>query len=596
MMARSTTRSERPGAEDLVLASKFSAPRLPAWMVARPRLDTRIAQGAAGLLTVVTGPPGAGKTTALASWAAGGKPGRTAWVTVDDYDNQPGIFWSSVVRALRQAGTGVPATMPVLPREEASRPAFLPRLASALAALEPPVVLVLDDLHLLTASGPLEELAYLLKYARPGLRLVAAARVNPRLPLHRHRLAGELAEIRAGDLAFTIPEAARLMSEHGLKLPPGTVKLIADRVEGWAAGLRLAALSLDGHPDPEVFIKNLAAEDNALTSYLVDEVLDAQPPAGRELMLRTSILDRVSAELALELTGDERAGSTLAALARSGALIQPLGHGWYRYHSMFAEVLRLKLRRESPDLTPGLHRKAASWYQRNGQLGKAVAHAAQVSDWQLAARITVDGLATGELLKPRASSPVAGLLRRMRAPGLVPDAPAQPQSLLAAAALDLGDGHEQAAGTLLAAAEALLDPLPPDRDIPSRLTAAMLRFALSRRSGDLGAASTANTQAETLFRQLPPGLRSCRQGIYADVLSGRGLVEFWSGNLAAAVTAYAAAAAAVPAGSRERAGFHGDLALIEALRGRLTRAAELATAGITQPEDPQEARHGLRRQ
>ena len=116
MMARTTTRPERPGAEDLVLASKFSAPLLPAWMVARPRLDTRIAQGAAGLLTVVTGPPGAGKTTALASWAAGGKPGRTAWVTVDDYDNQPGIFWSSVVRALRQAGTGVP-------RNDASAPA-----------------------------------------------------------------------------------------------------------------------------------------------------------------------------------------------------------------------------------------------------------------------------------------------------------------------------------------------------------------------------------------------------------------------------------------------------------------------------------------
>ncbi len=179
MMARTTTRSGRLEADDLVLAAKLSAPRLPAWMVARPRLDTRIAGGAAGPLTVVTGPPGAGKTTALASWAAGMKPGRTAWVTVDDYDNQPGIFWSSVVRALRQAGTGVPRTTPVLPQEDARHPAFLPRLASALAALEPPVVLVLDDLHLLTAPGPLEELAYLLKYARPGLRLVAAARVRP---------------------------------------------------------------------------------------------------------------------------------------------------------------------------------------------------------------------------------------------------------------------------------------------------------------------------------------------------------------------------------------------------------------------------------
>ena len=179
MTADTTTRSERREADDLVLASKLTAPRLPAWMVARPRLDTRIAEGAAGPLTVVTGPPGAGKTTALASWAAGMLPRRAAWVTLDDYDNQPGVFWSSVMKALRQAGIGVPATMPVLPPEDASRPAFLPRLASALAALEPPVVLVLDDLHLLTASRPLEELAYLLKYARPGLRLVAAGTSRP---------------------------------------------------------------------------------------------------------------------------------------------------------------------------------------------------------------------------------------------------------------------------------------------------------------------------------------------------------------------------------------------------------------------------------
>ncbi len=367
---------------------------------------------------------------------------------------------------------------------------------------------------------------------------------------------------------------------------------------GWRAGPLACGWPRSrwtGIPIPELFIKHLAAGDNALTSYLVDEVLDAQPPAGRELMLRTSILDQVSAELALELTGDERAGSTLAALARSGALIQPLGHGWYRYHCMFAEVLRLKLLREFPDLTPGLHRKAARWYQRNGQLGKAVAHAAQVSDWQLAARITVDELAMGELLEPPASSPLAGILRRTRAPGLLPDVPAQPQSLpdvpaqpqslLAAAALDHRDGRDQAASTLLAAAEELLDRLPAGREVPSRFAAAMLRFATARRSGDPGAARTAITRAETLFRQLPPGSRSGHEAACADVLSGRGFVEFWSGNPAAAITAFADAAAAAPAGSREQAAFQGDLALIEALRGRLARAAELATAGISQPQD-----------
>jgi LuxR family transcriptional regulator, maltose regulon positive regulatory protein len=586
MMARTTTGSPGQQADDLVLAAKLTAPSLPGWLVARPRLDERIAEGAGGPLTVITGPPGAGKTMALASWAAStSMPGRVAWVTLDEYDNKPGSFWSYVVTALRQAGAAVPGTLPALPREGPSGRAFLRLLASALAALETPLVLVLDDLHLLTAPEPLEELAYVLKYARPGLRLVAAARMDPPLPLHRHRLAGELTEIRAADLAFTIPEAAVLMAQHGLTLPAGAVNLITERVEGWAAGLRLAALSLEGHPDPGLFIKNLAAEDNALTSYLVDEVLDAQPSAGREFMLQTSILDRVSADLAWELTGDEQAGSILAGLARSGAFIQPLGHGWYRYHSMLAEVLRLKLRRESPDRTPGLHRQAASWYQRNGMLEKAIAHAAQIGDWQLAARIVVDELAVGELLKPSGSSPVADALRQIPAPGAPAAGPAQPPSLLAAAALELRDGRDRAAGGLLAAAEESLSQLPADREVPSRLAAALLRLAAARRSGDLGAAWAAAAQAEIVFDSLPHGLRRCRPETYAHVLSGRGVVEFWSGDSGAATAAFADAAAAAPEGSWEWAACHGQLALIEALHGRLNRAAELAEAKTDPPAD-----------
>jgi LuxR family transcriptional regulator, maltose regulon positive regulatory protein len=581
-MARTATLPERRPTDDLVLASKLTFPRLPGWMVARPRLDQRIAEGAGGPVTVVTGPPGAGKTMALASWAAASMtPARVAWVTLDDYDNQPGSFWSYVVKALRQAGVPLEET----PHTGASGRAFLPRLASALAALDPPLVLVLDDFHLLTAPEPVAELAYVLRYARPGLRLVAAARIDPRLPLHRHRLAGELTEIRAADLAFTVPEADRLMTQHGLALPAGAVNLITERVGGWAAGLRLAALSLDGHPDPGLFIKNLAAEDNALTSYLVDEVLDAQPSAQRELMLRTSILDRVSADLAWELTGDEQAGATLAALARSGAFIQPLGHGWYRYHPLLAEVLRLKLRLESPDRTPSLHRQAASWYQRHGPLQKAVAHAAAAGDWQLAARIVVDELAVGELLKPRGSSPVADTLRRIPVPGTLPDGSTPPASLLAAAALELGDGRDKEAGRLLAAAGECLDRLPASHEIPSRLAAAMLRLAAARRCGDLDAARTAAAQEETLFEQLPASLRSCHPEVQGHVLSGRGAVEFWSGDPGPAAVAFAGAAAALPENSCERAACDGHLALIEALRGRLGRATELASSGINPPAD-----------
>ncbi len=582
MTARTTTRPGTRPADDLVLASKLTAPRLPGWMVARPRLDQRIAGGACGPLTMVTGPPGAGKTTALASWAAASTgPARVAWVTLDDYDNQPGTFWSCVVKALRQAGVPPEETAPALPHAGAGGRAFPPRLASALATLDPPVVLVLDDLHLLTAPEPLAELAYVLRYARPGLRLVAAARIDPYLPLHRHRLAGELTEIRAADLAFTAAEAGLLMAQHGITLSAGAVNLITERVGGWAAGLRLSALSLDGHPDPGLFIKNLAAGDNALTSYLVDEVLDTQPPAQRELMLRTSILDRVSADLAWELTGDEQAGSTLGALARSGAFIQPLGHGWYRYHPLLAEVLRLKLRLESPDRTPGLHRQAASWYRRNGPLGKAVAHAAAAGDWQLAARIAVDELAIGELLKPRGSSALADALRRIPVPGGLADGSAQPPCLLAAAALEHGDGREKEAGRLLAAAGECLDGLPAGHEIPSRLAAAMLRLAAARRCGDLDAARAGAARAETLFDQLPPSLRNRHPEAQGHVLAGRGAVEFWSGDLGPAAVAFAGAAAAFPENSGERAACEGQLALIEALSGRLGRAGDLAAAAVS---------------
>ncbi len=478
-------------------------------------------------------------------------------------------------------------TLPALPDTRASGRAFLPRLTSALATLDPPLVLVLDDLHLLTVSKPLAELAYVLRYARPGLRLVAAARIDPHIPLHRHRLAGELTEIRAADLAFTAGEADLLMSQHGLTLPAGAVTLITERVGGWAAGLRLAALSLDGHPDPGLFIKNLAAEDNALTSYLVDEVLDAQPPAQRELMLATSILDRVSADVAWELTGDDQAGRTLAALAQSGGFVQPLGHGWYRYHPLLAEVLRLKLRLETPDRTPGLHRQASSWYQRNGLLEKAVAHAAAVSDWQLAARIVMDELAVGELLKPRGSSPVPDALRRIPVPGALQDGSPQPASLLAAAALELSDGRDKEAGRLLAAAGKCLDRLPAGHESPSRLAAAMLGLAAARRCGDLDAARAAAACAETLFGQLPPSLQGCHPEAQGQVLSGRGAVDFWSGDPGPAAVAFAGAAAAFPETSPERAACDGHLALIEALRGRLSRAAELASAAINPAADAQ---------
>jgi len=187
----------------LVLAAKITVPRVPGWAVPRPRINELMARdGRWSPLTVLTGPPGAGKTMALALWAAADH-GAVAWVTLDDYDNQPTVFWSYVVAALHRAGVAVPGVLPAAVPEEAVGHLFLRRLVSALADQDPPVTLIIDDLHLLTESRVLDSLDYVLRNAGSGLRLVVTSRMDPLLPLHRYRLAGRLTEIRFGDLALS---------------------------------------------------------------------------------------------------------------------------------------------------------------------------------------------------------------------------------------------------------------------------------------------------------------------------------------------------------------------------------------------------------
>ena len=362
--AAARSRAQVAGAEDPVLISKITRPGVPSWAIPRPQLDNLIAAGARGPLTTVTGPPGSGKTMAIASWAAARSDALTlVWVSLDDYDNRPKVFWSYVVAALRQAGITVPPDSPAAGSGPADH-RFLLRLASTLAAQDPPVVVVLDDLHLVTEQETLAGLAYVLRNATPGLRLVLSSRMDPFLPLHRYRLTGELTEIRADDLALSVPETALLMDRQGITLSAAGLERIVGRTEGWAAGVRLAAISLAGHPDPDQFAKEFGSEDSAVTSYLVDEVVDAQPASTRDFLLRTSILDRVSADIARELTDNECAADLLPVLAQANAFIRPVGHGWYRYHSLFAAVLRLKLRRECPGQVPELNRRAAQWYQQ----------------------------------------------------------------------------------------------------------------------------------------------------------------------------------------------------------------------------------------
>ena len=565
-----------PGGADRVLQAKITAPSVPGWMVPRPRLQDRIDEGTAGPLTVVTGPPGAGKTMAVASWAAA-RPSPVAWITLDHYDSNPKVFWATVVAALRNAGVALRRVSAAPARTAGSDHVFLLRLASELAAQDPPVALVLDDLHLVADAGLIEGLQYLLRNARPGLRLVICSRTDPLLPLHRYRLAGELTEIRACELAFSVPEAGLLMAQHGITLPPRTLELLTELDEGWAAGLRLAAISLGDHPDPGQFIKELAAENSAVAGYLIEEALNNQPPEIRDLLLRTSVLDRVNSGVASELTGHEQAASTLAALARTNAFVQPLGNGWYRYHSLFAEVLRLKLRLECPGEVPDLHRRAARWYQVNGLLLDAVRQAVAAGDWPLAAQLVLEELAIGQLSEPH--NPLAECFRRM------PYNPTWtgPYPALIAAALALADLAPAAACAALDVAEEILSRLPADTETPARLSSAMLRLTAARRAGDLGAAAAAMDQMSKLVSALPADILTRHAEIHTTVLSARGVVQFWSGHLdAAAASLDAGAAAATVSGSvSEHTDCLGYLALLEALRGQLNRAAELA-AGASQ--------------
>ncbi len=559
---------------DPILASKITVPGVPLLTVPRPRISESLARGTRwSPLTVVTGPPGSGKTMALTLWAAAeSRP--VAWVALDRHDNRPEAFWSYVVAALRRAGADIPEALPAGTQEHATDHVFLLWLVSALAGQDQPVILVLDDLHVLTEPEVLKGLDFVLRNVGSGLRMVVSSRTDPPLRLHRYRLAGQLAEIRASDLAFNLTEAGLLMGQYRGTISGDSLECLTRRTEGWAAGLRLAAISMDTHPDPDQFVKELITEDSALTGYLVDEVLSTQPPEVQEVLLSTSILDQVSTEAASAMVGSEQAAGILPALARANTFVEPIGSGWYRYHPLFAEVLRLKLRLKYPERMPDLHRRAARLCARNGSLSKAVWHAARAGDWQLAASLVIDGLAITEIIEPPRGQSLANEFLGM------PDSEVwdAPQPYLVSSAASLASGEHDSCIAALITAEAILERLPAGQEIPARLAAALLRLGVSRQAGDLPGAAAAGARAEALASMIPGEIVARNPGLRAHLLAARGVVELCSGHLDQAVRVLdSGVTAATASGARyEQAECLGYLALAEGLRGTLSRAAAQA--------------------
>ena len=268
---------------------------------------------------------------------------------------------------------------------------------------------MLDDLHELSSPEAHQQLELLIMRAPPALRFVLVTRHDLRLGLHRLRLSGDLTEIRAADLRFSATEARALFDAAGVPLSGSALAALHERTEGWAAGLRLAALSLAGHPDPERFAAEFAGSERTVAEYLLAEVLERQPEEVRRLLLRTSILDRVNGELADLLTGGSGGERVLQELEEAGAFVVSLDarRSWFRYHQLFADLLQLELRRTAPAELTALHEAAAAWHAEHGYPVEAVRHAQAAQNWSLAARVLSDhwvGLDLGGLAAPPMSS------------------------------------------------------------------------------------------------------------------------------------------------------------------------------------------------
>jgi LuxR family transcriptional regulator, maltose regulon positive regulatory protein len=360
-------------------------------VVSRPGLFDRLA--ASARVTVISAPPGSGKTVLLRSWI--GKAGledSAAWVPVGPGERDPQRFWLSVLGALRRTSAGSALVRAVTAAPDLDGWAIVERLLKDLAPLADRVWLVVDDAHELDSDQARRQLELLVMRAPDALRFVLATRHDLRLGLHRLRLEGELTEVRAADLRFSLAEARELLAAAGVDLPGPALALLYERTEGWAAGLRLAALSLAGHGDPERFAAEFSGSERTVAEYLLAEVLERQGEEVRRLLLRTCLVERVSGELADALTGDSGGERILQDLEAANAFVVALdsARSWFRYHRLFAGLLQLELRRTAPGEVTGLHAAAAGWFAGHGFAVEAVRHAQAARNWGLAARLLAD--------------------------------------------------------------------------------------------------------------------------------------------------------------------------------------------------------------
>jgi LuxR family transcriptional regulator, maltose regulon positive regulatory protein len=370
---------QQPARPPALLATKLHPPAGREQTVLRGRLVERLQAPAGTKLTVLAAPAGYGKTTLLGAWREQQAPERSiAWLTVDEGDSDPVVLWSYVTAALVEACPDLEATaMPGNVDAATVVDVFLPRLINALAAFGP-AALVLDDFHEL-ASGPARDtLAWFIDHVPSTFQLVVATRSEPGLPLGALRAHGELLELRAAELGFDGTEAETLLNDLlGLGLERTEVEALVERTEGWPAGIYLAGLSLQSTPDRSEFVSRFSGGNRHVVDFLVDEVLNPHDPNVQTLMLHSSVLGRLCGPLCDAVLEKEGSEERLHELARTNLFVVPLDDRgeWYRFHQLFAQLLRVELEHREPGLAPTLHRRALAWHLRHGTLEEALEHA-----------------------------------------------------------------------------------------------------------------------------------------------------------------------------------------------------------------------------
>jgi LuxR family maltose regulon positive regulatory protein len=518
-----------------LVETKLFVPRPRRRAVPRPRLAARLSRGADSALTLVSAPAGFGKTTVLAEWLGDEHQRCVAWLSLDEHDSPPASFWTYVINALQRVVPGVGAS--VLPLLQSAQPpieAVLATVLNELGAVPDDVYLVLDDYHLVDSPDIRDGMAFLLEHLPPHMHLVISTRADPALPLARFRARGELVEVRAAQLRFTPDEVSTyLTGAMGLDLGADDVAALEERTEGWIAALQLAALSMQGRADVTGFVAGFTGDDRYVVDYLVEEVLGRQPDDVRTFLLQTSILDRLSGPLCDAVTGQRGAKSALESLERANLFVVPLDdhRRWYRYHHLFADVLRTHLHDERRDEISDLHLRASRWYEEQREPAPAVHHAMAAGDVDRAAALVE--LAVPDLQRSRQETTIQSWIEAL------PDemVRARPVLTMGLVGALMSVGHVEGVEQRLRDAERLLEetaPAPgPDAAELARLPGMipMYRAGLALVRGDV---SETVEHARTAIARAAAGDHLTRAA--AAALSG---LAYWGrGNLADAHAAY----------------------------------------------------------